>query len=152
MDNDAYVGVLDTCQNNIYFHASAAGKPAEVSVAYWTWLKIKDAVYEWEFELLLGSEPYANAMLRAAYPATKDNRSQETVKGPFTYRANRNPETSGQYGIAAHYYPGGGEYHRAGLYFDPRQDFDQLYDTQWSTIKKDYRRSYPQRRLDAGTV
>lgn len=106
LEDEAWLGVFDPDLSNIFLSCGGAGsadgmraaggtrarggaRSIRVAQAFWP---DEPRTYEWSFELLPGYGSYANAMLRAAYPYTKDNRP--VTDGFMAYGPIIDPQTA----------------------------------------------------------
>lgn len=128
-EDGSYLGVLDRATSSLVSRFDAASDSLDVE--YWAWPRRAGQRYAWSFDLLAGSEPYANAFLRALHPSTK--RFHSSMEGAMhtRYSLDSPGQAAAAYEDGVRYIWLHGWWFRNGLYFVDGQPMDREYTSIW---------------------
>jgi hypothetical protein len=124
-----YLGVLDRATSSLVSRFDPASESLDVEL--WAWPSRVGQRYRWSFDLLAGSEPYANAFLRALHPYTKHFHSSMEGGLHTRYSLDSLGRAEQAYADGVRFIWLHGWWYRNGLYFVDGQPMNEQYTSIW---------------------
>jgi hypothetical protein len=131
LKSGSYIGVLDNDLSNLVVEVVRRESVVDtVNVSTYLWPKEKGRTYHWTFELTTGYENLYNAVLRATWPYTKDNKEiYQGALGREAYNDFPTLDAAHDAGVRAVWHHRW--FRRNGDYFNSDWPMDKPYRTLW---------------------